>query len=85
MKKELHLEILDKKYLSILPKLNFLKREKFYLAGGTALALQIGHRKSVDFDLYRVEKFNPSRLLQEFQRQKPKSLLIDYEGRYLKP
>ncbi|MBV6479990.1 MAG: hypothetical protein HGGPFJEG_02797 [Ignavibacteria bacterium] len=24
--------------------------EKFYLAGGTALALQIGHRKS--FDLY---------------------------------
>jgi hypothetical protein len=24
----------------------------FYLAGGTALALQIGHRRSVDFDLF---------------------------------
>jgi len=24
----------------------------FYLAGGTALALQIGHRVSVDFDLF---------------------------------
>lgn len=25
---------------------------EFYLAGGTALALQIGHRKSIDFDLF---------------------------------
>lgn len=29
----------------------FPKIQKFYLAGGTALALQIGHRRSVDFDL----------------------------------
>ena len=27
----------------------------FYLAGGTALALQIGHRISVDFDLFRED------------------------------
>lgn len=27
----------------------------FYLAGGTALALQIGHRQSVDFDLFSGE------------------------------
>lgn len=26
--------------------------EGFYLAGGTALALQIGHRVSIDFDLF---------------------------------
>jgi len=26
--------------------------EHFYMAGGTALALQIGHRRSVDFDLF---------------------------------
>jgi len=31
----------------------FLKTfKKFYLAGGTALALQLGHRISVDFDLF---------------------------------
>ena len=24
----------------------------FYLAGGTALALQLGHRQSVDFDFF---------------------------------
>jgi hypothetical protein len=29
----------------------FPKIKGFYLAGGTALALQIGHRRSVDFDL----------------------------------
>lgn len=32
------------------------KFEGFYLAGGTALALQIGHRLSVDFDLFSPEE-----------------------------
>ncbi|RIK80268.1 hypothetical protein DCC62_04210 [candidate division KSB1 bacterium] len=27
--------------------------KQFYLAGGTALALQIGHRYSVDLDFFR--------------------------------
>lgn len=35
---------------------NFLKKEAwiktFYLAGGTALALQLGHRESIDFDFF---------------------------------
>jgi hypothetical protein len=30
----------------------------FYLAGGTALALQIGHRVSVDFDLFRAAEID---------------------------
>ena len=30
----------------------------FYLAGGTALALQSGHRKSVDLDLFREEEWS---------------------------
>jgi len=32
--------------------------KKAYLAGGTALALQIGHRVSVDFDFFTEEHFN---------------------------
>ena len=35
---------------------NVLKRSGFYLAGGTALALQLGHRQSVDFDFFSEEK-----------------------------
>jgi len=34
----------------------------FYLAGGTALALQIGHRQSIDFDFFLTGDFNISEL-----------------------
>lgn len=50
-------DILDTKRLSVLPKLSFLK-ERFYLAGGTGLALQFGHRDSIDFDFFTKEDFN---------------------------
>ena len=29
----------------------------FHLAGGTALALHLGHRRSIDFDFFRAEPF----------------------------
>lgn len=43
--------VLDKKRQSVLPLLKSFKND-FYLAGGTALALQMGHRSSVDFDYF---------------------------------
>jgi len=33
-----------------------------YLAGGTALALQLGHRISVDFDFFTPVSFNPGQI-----------------------
>lgn len=33
-------------------KLSFLSRSGWYLAGGTALTLQVGHRRSVDLDFF---------------------------------
>lgn len=35
----------------------------FYLAGGTALALHLGHRRSRDFDFFRGSVFVPQELL----------------------
>ena len=35
-----------------------------YLAGGTALALQFGHRESYDFDFFTSEKFDEDILVQ---------------------
>ena len=35
---------------------------KFHLAGGTALALYLGHRKSVDLDLFTPYPFDTARL-----------------------
>ena len=47
----LHLEILDNKRQLIFHQLlNF--KSLGYLAGGTALALQAGHRVSYDFDIF---------------------------------
>jgi hypothetical protein len=39
-----------RRLLSCLGEQDFLRR--FYLAGGTALALQLGHRRSVDLDFF---------------------------------
>lgn len=45
-----------KKALDFLSLQNWLKGSKWYLAGGTALALFAGHRKSVDLDFFNTQK-----------------------------
>jgi len=37
--------------------------QNFYLAGGTGLALHIGHRRSVDLDFFSREPFDPEAIL----------------------
>ena len=37
------------------------------LAGGTALALQVGHRVSVDFDFFTNDEFDPAAILRAVQ------------------
>ena len=39
-----------------------------YLAGGTAVALQLGHRISIDFDFFTRKKFVPSALARALAR-----------------
>lgn len=43
--------------------------EHFYLVGGTALALQIGHRISVDLDLFTPEPFDKSDLIEALSNE----------------
>ncbi len=54
--------------------------KEFYLVGGTSLALQLGHRNSIDIDLFTQNDFETkvliSTLLQRFH-----DCIIDYEGR----
>jgi len=42
---------------------------KFYLAGGTALALHLGHRYSKDFDFFTDKQFKVANLLRGLQRR----------------
>ena len=51
----MHPEILNSNQKEIIPFLLDLKKD-FYLVGGTAIALQIGHRESIDFDYFTFKK-----------------------------
>jgi hypothetical protein len=75
MEMNFNYNILDANRRSVLPQLAFLK-ENFYLAGGTALALQIGHRRSIDFDFFTQIPFNNMRMFIEYE-EKFKSNVIE--------
>ena len=67
---------LEKLRLDVLPQktkraflrcveLPLFKRRGWYLAGGTALALQVGHRQSVDLDFFTSKKTFEERKIEE--------------------
>lgn len=58
MKPDLYLDILNKKRLEILKIISKGFINSNYLAGGTALALQIRHRQSYDFDLFQNKEIS---------------------------
>jgi len=60
----MHLEILSDQQRELLPFIAQFKRS-FYLVGGTAIALHIGHRRSIDFDLFTEKRLNISRINQK--------------------
>ncbi|MDD5071469.1 MAG: nucleotidyl transferase AbiEii/AbiGii toxin family protein [Patescibacteria group bacterium] len=56
-------EVLTKKQAELLPLVKkFIK--DFGLVGGTAIALQIGHRRSIDFDLFSNREFSNGKIRQ---------------------
>ncbi len=56
-----------KKAFEFLSSQDWLKDNGWYLAGGTALALQAGHRQSYDLDFFTVErKFDTKKILDKF-------------------
>ncbi len=68
----MHSEILSQRQKDILPGLAAaVSGMGLYMAGGTALALQLGHRPSIDFDWFAPSIGNPEHL---FQRLAPLGL-----------
>jgi hypothetical protein len=62
------LNILSPEQIAYLPLLQHFKRE-FVLVGGTAIALQIGHRRSIDFDLFKIKPLNKKSIKEKIASQ----------------
>jgi hypothetical protein len=58
----MHKEIFSETQVELLPLVRQFKRE-FYLVGGTAIALYIGHRRSIDFDLFKYTSLHPKSII----------------------
>ena len=50
-------EIFNSKQQELLPVMAKFRRE-YYLVGGTAIALHLGHRRSIDFDMFKPSAIN---------------------------
>ncbi|MDX9883401.1 MAG: nucleotidyl transferase AbiEii/AbiGii toxin family protein [Prolixibacteraceae bacterium] len=53
----MHHNILSQSQTDLLPLISSFNRE-YYLVGGTAIALYLGHRRSIDFDLFKYGNIN---------------------------
>lgn len=58
------LDILPEAQRNLWPELGRTPRD-FTLYGGTAIALRLGHRQSIDFDFFAQTSFEPDTLLKE--------------------
>jgi hypothetical protein len=70
----MHLNILDKNQTDLLPFLAKFKRE-FYMVGGTAISLYIGHRKSIDFDMFKRGTVKARTITKKFEENKEKYIV----------
>ena len=80
----MHNEIINPQQSDLIPYLKDFKRS-FYLVGGTAIALHIGHRQSIDFDLFTPFTLDKSRIKTKLKElpfeQKP--IFEDYDQLHL--
>jgi len=56
----------------------------FYLVGGTALALQIGHRESIDIDLFTTKDFDVNSTLEYLEQEYAFSLQLSAKNTLIK-
>ena len=54
--------MLPPEQMEVLPQLESTHREGFFPHEGTAIALQLGHRESIDFDFFSDRELDEERL-----------------------
>ena len=63
----MHKEIFTKEQQELLPLIKEFSKD-FILVGGTAIALHIGHRQSIDFDLFSYGEFKNAKIKRKILR-----------------
>lgn len=63
----MHKEILTPDQSALLPVVQLFSKD-FGLVGGTAIALQIGHRESIDYDLFTYNDFSNPKIKRKIAR-----------------
>jgi hypothetical protein len=63
----MHYDVLNSKQSELLNLIKAFKRE-YYLVGGTAIALHIGHRQSIDFDLFKPTGIHKKKIFQPLKK-----------------
>lgn len=71
-----HKEILTEEQLKLLPLIRKFKRN-CYLVGGTAIALQLAHRRSINFDLFTKSNMNRESLEERIKKYGYKFKVIE--------
>lgn len=78
----MHTEILTEKQTALLPSVSAFAK-KFGLVGGTAIALHLGHRQSIDFDLFTSAKFKNAEIRRKLQKfGHVQQAIRDEDGQY---
>jgi hypothetical protein len=78
----MHEEILSAKLTELIP---FIKSfsDEFGLVGGTSIALQLGHRRSIDFDLITFSEIDATKIRSRIGAQFPvEATLVNEVGEY---
>ena len=63
----MHKNILSENQIAMLPLIKQFSSD-YYLVGGTALALQYGHRRSLDFDLFTIKSFETQSIIRAIRK-----------------
>ena len=78
----MHKEILTEDHIKLFPLLEKMG-DKFVLVGGTAIALHLGHRRSIDFDLFSLVSFKSIALRRTIENlTKIDRIFVDEEGEF---
>ena len=73
----MHKEVLTEEQVELLPLLKDFNKD-FGLVGGTAIALHLGHRRSIDFNLFSTKKIGNKSLLNKIlKKQKTENILVN--------